>query len=418
MFRVLDHCFMNDTSLSFSFQQDFELGKLMEDKGGGEVRKIHIVYFLSHKGLIEHPHLIRVHHLSRTGVHLRDVKRWLSELRGKDMPESFAWSYKRRYKTGYVWQDLLDEDLITPISDNEYVLKGSEISSITFTNDISSYCEKDDFKTKTSPPLIKVDIKDPKNPLAKESQDHSTNSSTKTSFEIEELPSFGSETSTEDTTKQQEDYQFVGTTKHEQVQSQKKAQVNSFLETYLSKTKNDDKIKKSCCQKETNSSKASRSPKYSFEKSSSYSGSGATHTFLNLLTCGIVDTNDSAVTVIKRTDGTASMMNVSSFNEKKIDQVVKGDKFGGSERVSRSVHWTTLEKQRDNRKEGSKRSHNISDSNNKKTNRAAYKFVNGPYCSQCGRQFNPEKLHTHMKSCRRMKTLVKAAKSISERVIV
>lgn len=36
----------------------------------------------------------------------------------------------RRYKTGYVWQDLVDDDLITPISDNEYVLKGSEISSI------------------------------------------------------------------------------------------------------------------------------------------------------------------------------------------------------------------------------------------------------------------------------------------------
>lgn len=35
----------------------------------------------------------------------------------------------RKYKTGYVWQDLLDDDLITPVSDNEYVLKGSEISS-------------------------------------------------------------------------------------------------------------------------------------------------------------------------------------------------------------------------------------------------------------------------------------------------
>lgn len=34
----------------------------------------------------------------------------------------------RRYKAGYVWQDLLDDDLITPISDNEYVLKGSQIN--------------------------------------------------------------------------------------------------------------------------------------------------------------------------------------------------------------------------------------------------------------------------------------------------
>lgn len=38
----------------------------------------------------------------------------------------------RKYRTGYIWQDLLDDDLITPMSDNEYVLKGSEISSSTF----------------------------------------------------------------------------------------------------------------------------------------------------------------------------------------------------------------------------------------------------------------------------------------------
>lgn len=40
----------------------------------------------------------------------------------------------RRYKTGYVWQDSLDEDLITPISDNEYVIKGSEFCSATSDN--------------------------------------------------------------------------------------------------------------------------------------------------------------------------------------------------------------------------------------------------------------------------------------------
>lgn len=38
----------------------------------------------------------------------------------------------RRYKTGYVWQDLLDDDLISPISDNEYVIKGSEITTLSF----------------------------------------------------------------------------------------------------------------------------------------------------------------------------------------------------------------------------------------------------------------------------------------------
>lgn len=33
----------------------------------------------------------------------------------------------RKYKAGYVWQDLMDDDLITPISDNEYVLKGCDV---------------------------------------------------------------------------------------------------------------------------------------------------------------------------------------------------------------------------------------------------------------------------------------------------
>jgi hypothetical protein len=33
----------------------------------------------------------------------------------------------RKYKAGYVWQDLKDHDLITPISDNEYVLKGCDV---------------------------------------------------------------------------------------------------------------------------------------------------------------------------------------------------------------------------------------------------------------------------------------------------
>lgn len=37
----------------------------------------------------------------------------------------------RQYKSGYVWQDLMDDELITPVSDNEYVLMVSELSSKT-----------------------------------------------------------------------------------------------------------------------------------------------------------------------------------------------------------------------------------------------------------------------------------------------
>lgn len=92
---------------------------------GSEAMRAEVIYFLDLHGRIEHPHLIRVHHFCHSGVHLRDVKRWLSEMRGEDMPDSFSWSYQRRYKKGYVWQDLMDDDLLTPISDCEYVLMGS-----------------------------------------------------------------------------------------------------------------------------------------------------------------------------------------------------------------------------------------------------------------------------------------------------
>ncbi|PUZ54499.1 hypothetical protein GQ55_5G136800 [Panicum hallii var. hallii] len=98
-----------------------------EQGAAGEVRRINVVYFLSRGGRTDHPHLFRVNHRNRAGVRLRDVKRWLSELRGKDMPDNYSWSYKRKYKAGYVWQDLKDDDLITPISDNEYVLKGCDV---------------------------------------------------------------------------------------------------------------------------------------------------------------------------------------------------------------------------------------------------------------------------------------------------
>lgn len=33
----------------------------------------------------------------------------------------------RSYKTGFVWHDLCEDDLIQPASGNEYVLKGSEL---------------------------------------------------------------------------------------------------------------------------------------------------------------------------------------------------------------------------------------------------------------------------------------------------
>ncbi|KAH7415767.1 hypothetical protein KP509_14G059700 [Ceratopteris richardii] len=90
-------------------------------------RKVQVIYYLSRSGQLEHPHLLEVTTPPNQGLYLRDVKRRLAVIRGKRLPSSFAWSYKRSYKNGYVWQDLCDDDLIFPAHGCEYVLKGSEI---------------------------------------------------------------------------------------------------------------------------------------------------------------------------------------------------------------------------------------------------------------------------------------------------
>ncbi|KAG2279547.1 hypothetical protein Bca52824_050767 [Brassica carinata] len=52
----------------------------------------------------------------------------LTVLRGKNMPSLYAWSCKRSYRNGFVWNDLAENDVIYPSNCGEYVLKGSEIA--------------------------------------------------------------------------------------------------------------------------------------------------------------------------------------------------------------------------------------------------------------------------------------------------
>uniref|UniRef100_A0A5B7AWE6 SOSEKI DIX-like domain-containing protein n=1 Tax=Davidia involucrata TaxID=16924 RepID=A0A5B7AWE6_DAVIN len=380
------------------------------DGGGGEVRRLHIIYFLSRNGRIEHPHLIRVHHLSRNGVRLRDVKRWLSELRGKDMPESFAWSYKRRYKTGFVWQDLLDEDLITPISDNEYVLKGSEIVSSTFGNDLHSYGEKKASMQKDPP--LEIDPKDHKHKLSskEEIEQHPETLMDvlrKPLSEIEEeSPPFSSETST----LSDEEENHSDTNKQEIHQESDKFE-NSYSSIYSNlitkrKSNNNNKEKATTPASSSSSSSWSHSP---FTKSKSYSSTGPSHMFRNLIKCGAVDTNEAAMIMINRRN--KNSLNVSTNNMKKeTAEICKGDKLGGSERnfgISWNQHNHTARMSCDGPK-GSKKNRKSEFSDQKPVS-AAYKPVNGPNCSQCGKMFKPEKMHTHMKSCKGMKSMAKGA---------
>ncbi|KAL9371747.1 hypothetical protein Peur_036887 [Populus x canadensis] len=317
---------------------------------GGEVRRIHIIYFLSHNlGRFEHPHLIRVHHFNLNGVYLRDVKRWLADLRGKDMPKAFAWSYKRRYKNGYVWQDLLDDDLITPISDNEYVLKGSEIfvpPANPFAG--SAYGEK------KAPDLLMKSENDSQvenSEVENRAQDHEqlpspnqicddTTPRKTTSSEIsQESPVFSSEISTvtDDSIKEEEDACKPSNPLEEEQIDIKVEQYSSFYTNFLgSKSKknqkkrvdNNSNIEKMGTPSSFSSlSSSTSSSQATFAKSKSYS-SGTSKMLRNLMTCGAVDTNDAAlVRQGQKCNGKYKPI------EKPADQICEGEVLGGPARV-------------------------------------------------------------------------------------
>ncbi|XP_057955595.1 protein SOSEKI 3 isoform X3 [Malania oleifera] len=90
-------------------------------------RKVPVVYYLCRNRQLEHPHFIEVPLSSPEGLYLRDVIDRLNVLRGRGMASLYSWSCKRSYKSGFVWHDLCEEDLILPANGNEYVLKGSEL---------------------------------------------------------------------------------------------------------------------------------------------------------------------------------------------------------------------------------------------------------------------------------------------------
>ncbi|KAI3894647.1 hypothetical protein MKW92_031428 [Papaver armeniacum] len=402
----------------------------MESKvgGGGEIRRVHIIYFLSRMGRVEHPHLIRVHHSSKNGVHLRgnstfhlllqssflfilanfdsvlvfvtgieDVKRWLSELRGKDMPDAFAWSYKRRYKTGYVWQDLLDDDLISPISDNEYVIKGSEITTLSFDP-----CFRGEKKgsTLTKPETI-TSIEETK------SKNPGTKSNGESQVDGEDSGPLDSETSTESSESIKErnsddDHQkqrsIIPITKikelNDETENSRKNEKNEIVEK-----QNPSSSSSSTSTARSSSSSSSSS---SFNKSKSYSSGGATNVFRSLLSCRATDINDSALMMIHRSSCSSS------------SEICKFENLSGSDTTTSGTLWNQHQSRLSISKPSSSSSENSTSkksnefgANNQKKVSAAFKPVAEPHCSQCGKGFKPERLHSHMKSCRGLKSLSK-----------
>ncbi|MED6194948.1 hypothetical protein PIB30_033474 [Stylosanthes scabra] len=90
-------------------------------------KRVHVVYYLSRNGLLEHPHYVEITLFPNDPLRLKDVFERLIALRGNGMPLQYSWSCKRNYKSGYVWCDLALNDIIHPAEGAEYILKGSEL---------------------------------------------------------------------------------------------------------------------------------------------------------------------------------------------------------------------------------------------------------------------------------------------------
>ncbi|XP_071719188.1 protein SOSEKI 3-like [Rutidosis leptorrhynchoides] len=100
-------------------------------------RKVPVVYYLYRNRQLEHPHFIEVSPVSPDGLYLKDVIEKFDALRGRGMASMYSWSCKRSYKNAFVWNDLGEDDLIIPVHENEYVLKGSELLGLQ--NNMFSY---------------------------------------------------------------------------------------------------------------------------------------------------------------------------------------------------------------------------------------------------------------------------------------
>nr|GMD22556.1 protein upstream of flc [Ipomoea batatas] len=85
-------------------------------------RRVAVVYYLSLNGKLQHPHFMELRLSSP-----RDVLDRLNSLRGEGIASLYSWSAKRKYKNGFVWQDLDENDFIYPAHGHEYILKGSEL---------------------------------------------------------------------------------------------------------------------------------------------------------------------------------------------------------------------------------------------------------------------------------------------------
>ncbi|XP_028774322.1 uncharacterized protein LOC114731349 [Neltuma alba] len=235
-----------------------------------------------------------------------DVKRWIGEVRGKDLTETYAWSYKRRYKTGYVWQDLLDDDLITPISDNEYVLKGSQTHPPSFETFI--FGER---KASILDKEIHVQVHDTEGKQLKQKQPLISEE-----LQLERFPYFKPNSLDQVLSEISSD----GSTLPDESESCK-VEPDKLVDTGKHNPETSFSISLS-------SSSSSLSPL----KGSKRFSTGASGLFRSLITCGALDPNDDVVVMLNQAHKTVSK-NSNTLDDGNVNaQIRKHNRFGGSAR--------------------------------------------------------------------------------------
>ncbi|KAF8766148.1 hypothetical protein HU200_007646 [Digitaria exilis] len=374
------------------------------EKGGapGEVmRRINVVYFLSRGGRTDHPHLFRVNHLNRAGVRLRDVKRWLSELRGKDMPDNYSWSYKRKYKAGYVWQDLKDDDLITPISDNEYVLKGCDVRGtppppFVVLAPTKTPLQGEKKEQKETPcnndhqdrPVEVVltqdsDENSPKTPPPADQDSPAGCDSARRSFKVDEEP----RGVREQTQHQQQEVVI----KIEVARSQE--QEHPHEQKQQQQQKEEEATEKAVAREERRRQGAVRSHTVGQQQARRMRVARALH---SMLTCGAADADDAALRPVARRQGRGAA------------EAAGGDDWAGPTPTCPGMDGCGLRVSRTARsRRGGKE---------KQGKRDAHKPpATLPRCSECGKEFKPQELHAHMQSCRGFRERMRSTRASVDR---
>ncbi|KAF8022277.1 hypothetical protein BT93_G2430 [Corymbia citriodora subsp. variegata] len=316
----------------------------------GEVRRIKVLYFLRHGrgtgGRDERPHLFCAYHRSSNALLLKGLSSLPIPFLGSSTTTSNCTTYLAytRYKMGYIWQDVLDDDLVMPISRNEYVLQGCEkveLSSCGTTLTFmffpvqfiipgsliaNSRSRNDEASTGNEVSSSREEIRD--------NYPHSLQTESLTS--LQQYPLSSSDTSTLTIIKSvhlEDDKEHFGMS-----EPNNHSHNHNSLKFGLLRKKNMEK-----CERTTGG--MARTPVSSVSTLSSAQTplteskrcfSGASQKLRNLITCGATDTNDAVLVMIDRVEKNTRLRQ--DFNTETSSQICRGDRLGGSRRTS-NTSW-------------------------------------------------------------------------------